>query len=237
MKTCLFKLFLYKYSTLLGWAVLEFTMKVRLDQTSLWLLKISVILLCLSTELWIPYLYPSHTHTLVIHFFIDYFDYHHHFLRSALSFLPSHRLWHKIPLIFHLCLSLGLCCGWPTVMVMEFWCFFFPWYPIFSILKIEAFALVFNSGTISFKHPLFTVLASGILAVDAHIWSMNNREFLGSRHCISGFIFPFLLIIAATFQRILFLSTFLKWASWVQRKLSAFPKLTSGKLILKPHVC
>ena len=54
-------------------------------------------------------------------------------------------------------------------MVMEFWCFFFPWYPIFSILKIEAFALVFNSVTISFKHPLFAVLASGILAVDAHI--------------------------------------------------------------------
>jgi hypothetical protein len=63
---------------------------------------------------------------------------------------------------------------------------------------------------------------------------MNNREFLGSRHCVSGLIFPFLLIVAATFQQILFLSTFLKWASWVQRKLSAFPKLTSGKLIFKP---
>ena len=171
MKTCLFKLFLYKYSTLLGWAVLEFTMKVRLDQTSLWLLKISVILLCLSTELWIPYLYPSHTHTLVIHFFIDYFDYHHHFLRSALSFLPSHRLWH-FPFLLKSWFMLWLAnCNGYGILVF----FFFPWYPIFSILKIEAFALVFNSVTISFKHPLFAVLASGILAVDAHIWSMNNR--------------------------------------------------------------
>ena len=60
-------------------------------------------------------------------------------------------------------LWLANCNGYGILVV------FFSWYPIFSILKIEAFALVFNSGTISFKHPLFAVLASGILAVDAHI--------------------------------------------------------------------
>lgn len=53
-------------------------------------------------------------------------------------------------------------------------------------------------------------------------------------YTVRSLIFTFQLIFAANFQWILFLPPFPKWASWIQRKQSAFPELTGDKLTFMP---
>lgn len=53
-------------------------------------------------------------------------------------------------------------------------------------------------------------------------------------YTVRDLIFTFQLIFAANFQWILFLPPFPKWASWIQRKQSAFPELTGDKLTFMP---